>query len=106
MTSSDIWDEATAERYDEDAAEKFAPEVLDPTVDLLAELAGGGPALELAVGTGRVAIPLHARGVPVVGIELSAPMVDRMRAKAGAEGVRVVVGDMATTELDETFSLV
>ena len=62
MTSSDLWDEETAARYDESAADKFAPEVLDPTVGFLASLAGSGPALELAIGTGRVAIPLAARG--------------------------------------------
>lgn len=106
MVSSEVWDEATADRYDADAADKFAPDVLGPTVDLLAELADGGPALELAVGTGRVAIPLHARGVPVTGIELSPAMAARMREKVGAEGIPVVVGDMATTTLDATFSLV
>ena len=67
----------------------FAPEVLGPAVDLLAELAGDGPALEFAVGTGRVALPLAARGVPVSGIELSAPWPDRLRAKPGAERTRV-----------------
>ena len=71
MTSSDLWDDETARRYDESSAEMFAPEVLGPTVDLLADLAGDGRALELAVGTGRVAVPLAGRGVPVAGIELS-----------------------------------
>ena len=106
MTSSEEWDEATAEAYDADAAEKFAPEVLGPTVDLLAELAAGGPALELAIGTGRVALPLQARGVPVTGIELSEAMVAQLRRKPGAETVPVVVGDMATTTVDGEFSLV
>lgn len=93
MTSSDIWDEEDAERYDEISAEKFAPHVLGPTVDVLARLAGAGPALELAVGTGRVAIPLAARGIPVVGIELSQPMVDQLRRKAPEQDLPVVTGD-------------
>jgi SAM-dependent methyltransferase len=106
MTSSEVWDEETAERYDDDAAEKFAPEVLDPTVDFLARLAGSGAALELAVGTGRVAIPLAARGVPVTGIELSEPMVRRLRGKVDEADLPVVVGDMATTVVPGEFSLV
>lgn len=101
-----MWDDATAERYDADAADKYSPDVLGPTVDLLAELAEGGPVLELAVGTGRVAIPLHARGIPVTGIELSPAMAARLRAKPVADGIPVVVGDMATTTLSTTFSLV
>ena len=106
MTSSEVWDRATAERYDETSAEMFAPEVLDPAVDLLAGLAGSGPALELAVGTGRVAIPLAARGVPVTGIELSAPMVEQLRRKVDEATLPVVVGDMATTTVPGEFSLV
>jgi SAM-dependent methyltransferase len=104
--SSEVWDEATADRYDADAAEKFAPDVLGPAVDRLAELADGGPALELAIGTGRVALPLQARGVPVTGIELSSAMVAALRRKADAETLPVVVGDMATTVVDGSFSLV
>lgn len=106
MTSSDLWDEDTAQRYDDISAEMFAPEVLDPTVDFLARLAGSGPALELAIGTGRVAIPLAARGIPVTGIELSQPMVDQLRSKVSAEELPVVVGDMATTVIPGQFSLV
>ncbi len=97
MTSSEVWDEESAASYDADAAARFAPEVLDPTVDLLERLAEGGPALELAIGTGRVAIPLSARGVPVTGIELSAPMVAQLRHKVDERQIPVVVGDMATT---------
>lgn len=81
MTSSDVWDRATAERYDRTSAEMFAPEVLEPAVDFLARLAEHGPVLELAIGTGRVAIPLVRRGISVHGIELSGPMVDRLRDK-------------------------
>ncbi|HEX8497373.1 MAG TPA: class I SAM-dependent methyltransferase [Actinomycetales bacterium] len=104
MTSSDLWDAETAERYDESSAFMFAPEVLDPAVDLLAGLAGDGPALELAIGTGRVAVPLAERGVAVSGIELSQPMVDRLRAKR--DDIPVVVGDMATSTVPGAFSLV
>lgn len=104
MTSSDLWTEDTARRYDTDSAEMFAPEVLDPAVDRLARLAGDGPALEFAIGTGRVAIPLAARGVPVSGIELSQPMADQLRRKA--PDLPVVVGDMATTRVPGEFALV
>ncbi len=93
---AELWDAETAERYDVDDAEMFAPEVLDPMLDLLAELADGGPALELAIGTGRVGVALHRRGVPVAGIELSEPMVAQLRTKVTAEELPVVVGDMAT----------
>jgi SAM-dependent methyltransferase len=106
VTSSDLWDEATAQTYDADSAEMYAPERLDPTVDLLARLAGDGPALELAIGTGRVAIPLAARGIDVSGIELSEPMVAELRRKPGGTDLPVVIGDMATTRVDGLFSLV
>jgi SAM-dependent methyltransferase len=106
MTSSEVWDEETAERYDATSAEMFAPHVLNPAVDFLARLAGTGRALEFAVGTGRVAIPLAARGVPVTGIELSAPMVAQLRRKADEATLPVLVGDMATTRARSEFSLV
>ncbi|KGN31903.1 methyltransferase [Knoellia sinensis KCTC 19936] len=104
MTSSDLWDAEAAERYDDSSAWMFTPEVLDPTVDFLADLAGDGPALELAIGTGRVAIPLAQRGVPVTGIELSQPMIDQLHGKQ--PDLPVVVGDMATTTVDGEFALV
>lgn len=91
-----MWDEETAARYDADAAPQFAPDVLDPTVDLLERLAGGGPALEFAIGTGRIGIPLAARGVPVTGIELSEAMVAQLRRKVSQDELPVIVGDMAT----------
>lgn len=97
MTSSEVWGDESAAAYDADAAAFFAPEVLDPTVDRLAKLADDGPALELAIGTGRVGIPLAARGVPVTGIELSEPMVRQLRRKVDADELPVLVGDMATT---------
>src|SRR4051794_41430901 len=104
MTSSDLWDEETARRYEDSSAEMFAPQVLDPTVDFLAGLAGSGPALEFAIGTGRVAIPLAARGVAVTGIELSEPMAAQLRQKDPA--LPVVMGAMATTRVDGEFDLV
>ena len=84
----------------------FDPGILDRTVDLLAELAGDGAALEFGVGTGRVALPLAARGVPVSGIELSTAMADQLRAKDDAHRVQVTIGDMATTRVDGRFQLV
>jgi SAM-dependent methyltransferase len=106
MTSSDLWNDETAQHYDELSAEMFEPDVLDPAVDFLARLAGVGPALEFAIGTGRVAIPLAARGVSVAGIELSQPMVEQLRRKAPADKLPVVVGDMATGTVPGQFSLV
>ncbi len=104
MTSSDYWDGETAARYDDTSAFMFEPDVLDPTVDFLARLAGKGPALEFAIGTGRVAIPLADRGVSVTGIELSQPMVDELHKKR--PDIPVVVGDMATSRASGQFSLV
>ena len=106
MEQDEVWDEAAAANYDTPGEGMFAPEVLAPTVDLLAELAADGAALELAVGTGRVAVPLAERGVPVTGIELSRPMIDRLRAKASADRLPVVEGDMATTRAPGEFTLV
>jgi SAM-dependent methyltransferase len=106
MVSSDLWDEEDARRYDEVSAAMFAPEVLDPAVGFLAELAGDGSALELAIGTGRVAIPLTARGVEVQGIELSEPMVAQLRRKVDEATLPVVLGDMATTRVPGEFALV
>jgi SAM-dependent methyltransferase len=106
VRQEDIWDDVAAERYDTSDGAMFAPDVLGPTVDRLAELAAGGRALEFAVGTGRVAVPLAARGVPVAGIELSRPMIAQLRRKVDEDAVPVVVGDMATATAPGTFSLV
>ncbi|MFC0503036.1 class I SAM-dependent methyltransferase [Micromonospora costi] len=106
MKQEEIWDVDAAQRYDTPGAGMFAPEVLGPTVDRLAELAGGGNALELAIGTGRVAVPLAERGVPVTGIELSRPMIDRLRMKADEATIPVVTGDMATAVAPGEFTLV
>jgi SAM-dependent methyltransferase len=106
MTSSDVWDAETAPRYEQDSAEMFAPEVVVPAVELLAWLAVGGAALELAIGTGRIAVPLRERGVAVSGIELSEPMVQQLRRRADESTLPVVLGDMATTRVAGEFSLV
>ena len=98
--------ERVAARYDEASAGMFEPAVLGPTVDFLAELAGDGAALELGIGTGRVALPLADRGVRVSGIDLSEAMVARLRAKPGGAGIPVAIGDFAATRADGTFSLV
>jgi SAM-dependent methyltransferase len=101
------FDEAAARRYDETSAEMYDPAVLDPTVDLLADLAGEhGSALELGVGTGRVALPLRRRVARVHGIDLSAPMIDQLLRKPGADRVGTTVGDCATTRVDGPFDLV
>ena len=104
--AEELWGADAARRYDTPGTGMFAPEVLGPTVERLADLAAGGRALEFAVGTGRVAVPLAARGVPVTGIELSRPMIDRLREKAGEATVPVIEGDMATTVAPGEFTLV
>jgi SAM-dependent methyltransferase len=108
MTSSDLWTRETAERYDDPADWVNSPEVTGPVARFLAEVADGGPALELAIGTGRIGVPLRELGVPVTGIELSQPMVDVLRRKVTADEIPVVVGDMATAEAPGvgTYSLV
>jgi SAM-dependent methyltransferase len=104
------WGAELARHYDDADAEMFSPAVLGPTTDLLAELArtaeGPGRALEFAIGTGRVALPLAGREVAVAGIELSPHMAAVLRAKPGAEKVPVTLGDMATTRVEGDFSLV
>ena len=105
MHDDGYFDERIAARYDESSVEMFDPAVLDPVVDLLVELAASGRALELGIGTGRIALPLAQRGVPVHGIELSNAMVARLRAKPGGEEIGVTIGDFATTTVDGTFSV-
>jgi SAM-dependent methyltransferase len=100
------FDERVAATYDEDSAAAYDPAVLGPTVDLLAELAGDQPALEFAVGTGRVALPLAARGVAVSGIDVSEPMLARLRAKPGADAVPVRRGDFTSDRVEGSFGLV
>lgn len=106
MVTSDLWTEQDAATYDEDVASEFEPGVVGPAVQFLRDLAGDGPALEFAVGTGRIAIPLVEAGVAVTGIELSEPMITRLRQKVDAQTLPVQVGDMATTTVPGDFSLV
>jgi SAM-dependent methyltransferase len=106
MQQTEIWNAATARGYDTPGTGMFAPETLGPTVDRLARLAGEGAALEFAIGTGRVAVPLAGRGVPVTGVELSPPMVEQLRTKADEATIPVVMGDMATTVAPGEYSLV
>ena len=103
--SEDHFGERVAERYDELAADMFEPAAIDPAADFLADLAGEGDALELGIGTGRIALPLTRRGVRVHGIDLSEAMVARLRVKPGAEHIGVTIGDFATTTVEGTFSL-
>jgi SAM-dependent methyltransferase len=106
MRQEDVWDYEAAQGYDMPGTGMFAPEVIGPTVDRLAELAGGGRALEFAIGTGRVAIPLAQSGVPVTGIELSRPMIDQLRTKADETTIPVIAGDMATARAPGEYALV
>lgn len=106
MSPENHFDEPVAAHYDEDRAAMFAPGILRPTVDLLASLAVGGTALELAIGTGRVALPLSERGVRVAGIELSEAMAARLAAKPSGDAIDVTIGDMTSARADGEFGLV
>jgi SAM-dependent methyltransferase len=106
VRQEDIWDVEAAQRYDTPGVGMFAPEVVEPTVDRLAQLADSGQALEFAIGTGRVAVPLARRGVPVTGLELSRPMVDQLRTKVDEATIPVVMGDMATAVAPGCYALV
>src|SRR3954454_20440660 len=104
---TDGWFDAdVAAAYDDETAALSDDAVLGPQLDVLASLAGDGRALELAIGTGRVALPLSARGVDVVGIELSPAMVEQLRAKPGGAALDVTIGDMTETTVAGRFSLV
>ncbi len=106
MTDPDgYFGERVAATYDESAADMFEPPVVDAAADFLAGLAGGGRALELGIGTGRIALPLARRGVPVHGIDMSRAMVARLRAKPGGDAIGVTIGDFATARVDGTFSV-
>lgn len=101
QTYGDRW----ADVYDEYLAGLFG-EPRDATVAVLVELARGGPVLELAVGTGRLAIPLAARGLEVHGIDASEAMVAKLRAKPGGDAISVTIGDFADVAVDGSFPLV
>ncbi len=101
-----VWTEQVARDYDRSSASMYEPEVLGPAVDFLAELSGTGRALEFAIGTGRVALPLTQRGVEVHGIEYSEAMAAQLGRKPGGERIAVTIGDMATARVAGTFYLV
>jgi SAM-dependent methyltransferase len=101
----DHFGERVAKRYDESSPEMFDPAVVDPAVDFLADLAGGGAALELGIGTGRIALPLSQRGIPVHGVDLSEAMVARLRAKPSGDAIPVAIGDFATATVDGAFTV-
>ena len=105
MDEDGYFGKRVAERYDESSDEMFAPAVVDPAVDFLADLAGGGRALELGIGTGRIALPLARRGVAVHGIDLSRAMVARLRDKPGGAEIPVTIGDFSTARVEGTFAL-
>ena len=106
MQHIDIWDTQAAQSYDTPGVGMFAPDVLDPVVKRLASLANGGNALEFAIGTGRVALPLRATGVPVSGIEIATAMLAQLRTKAPENAIPVVLGDMMHQQVPGEFSLV
>jgi SAM-dependent methyltransferase len=97
--------ERVAASYDESTGEMFGLDAVQPAVDVLTDLAGSGRALELGIGTGRIALPLAQRGIPVHGIDLSRAMVARLQAKPGGDAIGVSIGDFATTTVDGTFSV-
>jgi SAM-dependent methyltransferase len=104
--ATDYFSGQIALNYDKDVAQNFAPEVLGPTFKKLTQLAQGGRCLELAIGTGRVALPLQAAGLQVDGIEFSADMIMEFKKKAGSSSIEVRQGDMTTTEMGQTYMLV
>ena len=104
-TDVGFFDLRGAARYDTATGGEFDPAVIEATVNFLAGLAGAGRALELGIGTGRIALPLSQRGVEVHGIDLSQPMVDQLRAKPGGDAIEVTIGDFSTTRVAGRFSL-
>ena len=105
MHDDGYFDERIAALYDHDAADISTSEVVDPVVDFLAPFAGSGRALELGLGTGRIALPLSQRGISVHGIELSRAMVARLRAKPGSEAIGITIGDFATAKAPGSFAV-
>jgi SAM-dependent methyltransferase len=103
--TTNYFGEEVAAGYDASVGEEFEPAVVAATADFLADLVGDGLALELGIGTGRIALPLAERSVAVHGIDLSPAMVARLRAKPGGDAIPVTIGDFATTQLEERFSL-
>lgn len=105
MSPDDHFGPRVADRFDERYAYQADPAVVGPIVDFLAGLAGDGAALELGIGTGRIALPLSQRGVPVHGVDLSEAMVAKLQEKPGADAIAVTIGDFATARVDGTFTL-
>ena len=103
--SRNFFGEQIAKSYESKWAEAFAPAAVEPVVEFLADLAGTGAALELGIGTGRIALPLSRRGISVHGIDLSPEMVSELRAKPGADAIEVTIGDIATTRAPGLFRL-
>jgi SAM-dependent methyltransferase len=103
--AENYFDDWVAPRYDVLWSHLFEPEVVEPAVSFLADLAGDGRALELGIGTGRLALPLTRRGIRVAGIELSAAMVEQLRAQPGSADIDVTIGDFSNTKVNGTFSL-
>ena len=101
-----IYGQSWAERYDETHAHLSTPEMIEPVVSLLAELAGNGPALELGIGTGRIALPLVRGGVEVHGIDASEAMVARLYDKPGSAELTVTIGDFEQVDLEPRFSVI
>jgi SAM-dependent methyltransferase len=106
VTDEGYFDQEVAESYDDPGWDMMTPEKIDPVVDFLVEQCRDGKALEFGIGTGRIALPLAERGVPVSGIDVSRPMVDQMLAKPGGGDIEVAIGDFATTRVPGTFSMV
>ena len=106
MLDDGYFDEAVAAGYDDPGWDMFHPEKIDPVVDFLIARAGSRRALELGIGTGRIALPLAQRGIPVAGIDISRAMVARLAAKPGGENIEVTIGDFAHTRVSGEFSLV
>lgn len=105
MDDDGFFGEDVAARYDDDPTGMVDGSPVEAAVDVLAELAGEGRALELGIGTGRVALPLARRGVPVHGVDMSRAMLARLRAKPGGDAIGVTVGDFATVRVDGTFTV-
>lgn len=105
MSNDGYFGEAVAETYDNDV-DSFNPDVIEPVVDCLKELAGNGRVLEFGIGTGRIALPLAKRGVEVHGIDLSGAMLSKLAEKTGGDRIPVIQGDFATTKCEGSFSLV
>ena len=105
VVPENYFDERIAKSYEEKWPDLYTPEMINPAVAFLLDLAGAGPALELGIGTGRIALPLSQRGVVVHGIELSRAMVEQLQTKAGSEEIGVTIGDFSTARVKGTFTL-